>query len=329
MKQDHIDIDSLSDFSVPWCIHVAATLRIADRIAGGSNEIHALARAAGCDTYALHRLLTTLAMRGIFMEGPPGHFALNDAARGLLDPMRRTMLDLEDLGGRFAYAWTTLLKYVRTGQPAYQDVFGRSFWDDLDANPRLRESFDRLIGPEGHGTPRADFDIEGGWNAVHSVADVGGGTGAMLAEILKAHPHLRGILVDLPTPTASSAKIFTAAGVSERVTTAAQSFFEPLPGGADLYILRGIINDWPDAEAAAILRRCADAARPSGRVIVLKSVGPNDEPAGLAIEMILLGGKHRSLSAFRTLASEAGLAVVAAGAQPSGMYVVECRPVPI
>jgi hypothetical protein len=111
------------------------------------------------------------------------------------------------------------------------------------------------------------------------------------------------------------------------VQVVGQSFFDPLPAGADLYLLRGVLNDWPDPEATAILRRCAEAARPGGRVVVLKGVEPDDARKGLEIEMVLLGGKQRTVSEFRELAQEAGLAVLAAGPQPSGYFVVECRPV--
>jgi 2,7-dihydroxy-5-methyl-1-naphthoate 7-O-methyltransferase len=149
----------------------------------------------------------------------------------------------------------------------------------------------------------------------------------MLAEILRTRPHLRGTLVDLPRTIARSAEIFQSAAVADRVTTSGQSFFDSLPAGADLYLLRGILNDWPDREAIAILRRCAEAARPSGRVVVLKSVGPDSEPKRLFIEMVLLGGKHRSVAEFRELARQSGLEVTTAGQQPSGYFVVECRPV--
>jgi 2,7-dihydroxy-5-methyl-1-naphthoate 7-O-methyltransferase len=111
------------------------------------------------------------------------------------------------------------------------------------------------------------------------------------------------------------------------VTTSGQSFFDSLPAGADLYLLRGILNDWPDREAIAILSRCAEAARPAGRVVVLKSIGPDSEPKRLSIEMVLLGGKHRSVAEFRELARQSGLEVTAAGQQPAGYFVVECRPV--
>jgi SAM-dependent methyltransferase len=245
----------------------------------------------------------------------------------LLDPASRLGLDLDGLGGRFAHAWGTLLTYVRTGKSAYHEVFGMPFWEDLDAHPDLRESFDALMGPAGHGTPNPEFQITGGWESVRSVVDVGGGTGAMLAEILRRRPAIRGILVDVPRTVALSGETFQAAGVVDRVATVGQSFFEPLPRGADLYLLRKVINDWPDREAMAILSRCAEAARPNGRVVVLGGVGPDDAPRPLVIEMVLVGGKQYTVSEFRALARESGLEVAAAERQPSGYFVVECRPI--
>ena len=325
-EQEPADLGALSDLRTPWCIHVIATLRIADHIAAGNVEIDSLAAAAGCDADALHRVLGHLVGKGVFQETAPGRFALNGAARGLLDPGARLGLDLAGIGGRMAYAWGTLPNYVRTGAPAYREHFGLPFWEDLDAHPDVAASFDALIGPAGHGTPNPEFQLTGGWEQVRTVVDVGGGTGAMLAEILRTKPEIRGTLVDLPKTVARSGETFHAAGVAERVTTVGQSFFDALPAGADLYLLRGVLNDWPDREATAILSRCAEAARPTGRVVVLKSVGPDDAPKVLEIETVLLGGKRRGVAEFRELARRAGLELRAAGRQPSGYFVVECFP---
>lgn len=325
-EQAGLNLSELSDLCTPWCLHVVVTLRIAEYIAAGTTDIHDLAAAAGCDADSLHRVLGHLVNKGVFEESQPGRFALNQVAQPLLDPAQRLGLDLAGIGGRFAYAWGTLLTYVRTGAPAYHQQFGLPFWEDLEAHPEIAASFDALIGPAGHGAPDPEFQIIGGWESVRTVVDVGGGTGAMLAEILRTQPEIQGMLVDLPRTVARSGEIFQAAGVTERVTTSGQSFFDPLPAGRDLYLLRGVLNDWPDPEAMAILSRCAEAARPSGRVVVLKGVGLDDAPRGLSIEMVLLGGKYRTIAEFSELARQAGLAVLAAERQPSGHFVVECRP---
>jgi hypothetical protein len=305
---------------------VVATLRIADHIAAGITDVDALAAAAGSDAAALHSVLGHLTAKGVFVATAPGRFELNDAARGLLDPSQCIGLDLEGIGGRMAYTWSTLLTYVRTGAPAYQEVFGMPFWEDLDAHPDIAASFDALMGPAGHGTPDPEVLVTGGWESVRTVVDVGGGTGALLAEILRARPAIYGTLVDLPRTVARSDEIFRAAGVADRVTTIGQSFFDPLPAGADLYVLARVINDWPDREAIAILRRCAEAARLGGRVVVLGGVSAQGARSVLSVEMVLVGGQQRTVAQFRELARTAGLTVEAAQQLPSGRFVVELRP---
>ncbi|MDQ3897748.1 MAG: hydroxyneurosporene methyltransferase [Actinomycetota bacterium] len=326
MSEPEADLEALADLCTPWCVRVVATLRIADHIAAGTTDIGGLATAAGVDREALHDVLGHLVGKGVFEEPRPGRFSLNRAAAALLDPATRIGLDLDGIGGRLAYAWGTIPSYVRTGAPAYANLFELPFWEDLDAHPDLAASFDELIGPGGHGAPDAEFDLSDGWERVRTVVDVGGGTGAMLAAILRARPEVRGVLVDLPRTVARSAASFERAGVTDRVTTVGQSFFDPLPPAGDVYLLRGVVNDWPDAEAEVILRRCAEAAAPAGRVVVLKGVTPEEGRRGLPIETVLVGGRHRTVTAFRDLAGRAGLEVVGVGRQASGAVVVECRP---
>lgn len=323
--QKTVNLNALSDLCTPWCVHVVATLRIAHHLAAGMDEINALAAAANCNADYLGQVLRHLIGKGVFEETAPGQFALNDAARELLDPGWQLGLNLDGFGGRMAYAWGTLLKAVRTGAPAYEELFGRHYWEDLDAHPEIAAEFDAIMGPAGHGVPDPEILLNGDWESVRTVMDVGGGTGALLAEILRAHPKIQGILVDFPKTVARAAQTFKAAGVADRVKTIGQSFFDPLPAGADLYVLSKVLNDWPDRETVAILKRCAEAARPAGRIVISGGVSPDDAPAGLSIETVLLGGKTNTLAEFRELVREAGLEVSAVGRLPSGRSVVECR----
>jgi SAM-dependent methyltransferase len=319
------DLEKMLDLATPWCLHVAATLGIAEHITAGHTDIGALAAAAGCDRDALHAVLAHLVSRGVFAEDPPGRFSCNQAAEGLA--AARRFIDLDGIGGRMAHTWGTLLDYVRTGQPAYAKVFGRPFWEDLDAHPRIAADFDALMGPAGHGVPDYDIELSGGWQRVRNVVDVGGGTGTLLVSLLRRHPQVRGILVDLPGTVARAAETMKEAGVAGRVTSEGQSFFDPLPAGADLYVLSKVLNDWPDEPTVAILRRCAEAARPDGSIAILGGVAADDTPRSLGIDMLVAGGKTSTLTQFTELARRAGLDILAAGPQSTGRYVVECRPV--
>jgi hypothetical protein len=323
-ESEGADIAALADLCTPWCLRVVATLRIAEHVDGGVSDVDDLAAAAGCHARALHNVLGHLVSVGVFEETAPGRFALNAAARQLLDPS--LFLGLDGIGGRMAYAWGTLPTYVRTGKPGYHEVFGLPFWEDIAAHPEVGASFDALMGHAGHGRPDPRLDLVDGWDSVRTVVDVGGGTGAMLAELLRTYPDVRGTLVDLPGTVARAGEVFEEAGVADRATTVGQSFFDPLPAGADLYLLRSVLNDWPQAETVTILRRCAEAARPDGRVVVLGGVAPDGAPRRLTIEMVLVGGTTDSVAEFRDVAGRAGLEVVAAAKQPSGSFGVECRP---
>jgi SAM-dependent methyltransferase len=329
MPEAHdVNIWTLLDLCTPWCLHVVATLHIPERIEAGMTDVEALATASGAHAGSLHRVLQHLVAQGVFEEPAPGRFALNAPARALLDASRGGFLDLDSFGGRMAGVWAGLLSSVRTGAPAYQQIFGRPFWDDLQAHPEISASFDALMGPPGHGTPDPGVLIADDWTAVRTVVDVGGGTGALLAEILRARPGVRGVLVDQPATIARSSALLEAAGVADRVTGLAQSFFEPLPAGADLYLLKSVLSDWPDREVIAILTRCADAARPEGRVVIVNGVWPDD--AGTltpdVLMLVLVGGRQRRLSELRALADAAGLEIRAAAPHASHRFLVECRP---
>ena len=128
---------------------------------------------------------------------------------------------------------------VRTGAPTYHEVFGRPFWEDLQAHPDLRASFDAFMGPAG-----TAFLTRRCWSPTtgnrRTLVNVGGATGSLLAEILRARPKVRGMLVDLPPTVVRSVETFQVDGVAERVTAVSQSFFDPLPAGADLYLLKNV-----------------------------------------------------------------------------------------
>ena len=114
-RRSQVDIWAMSDLCTPWCVHVVATLRIADHIATGITQIDDLAAASGSDSDSLHRVLRHLVGKDVFEDPAPGRFALNQTAHGLLNSPVRLGLGLDGIGGRMAFAWGSLLGAVRTG----------------------------------------------------------------------------------------------------------------------------------------------------------------------------------------------------------------------
>lgn len=270
-------IGPLMDLITPMALRAAATLRIADLIADGSGRTGELARRSETDPDALGRMLRHLVCHGVFTEPEPGRFALDETAELLRSdhPARlRRSLDLDGFGGTMDLAFTGLLHTVRTGEPAWETVFGAPFWPYLAAHPEMSASFDDVMSSSA----ALVRDAAGGydWSRARHVTDVGGGSGALLAEVLDAHPGLRATLVDLPETAARGREFLAARGLADRCEVVGQSFFAPLPAGSDVYILSRVVHDWDDRKAAEILRGCAEAA---GEGAGSSSSSPTAHPA--------------------------------------------------
>ena len=150
------------------------------------------------------------------------------------------------------------------------------------------------------------------WDTLADVVDVGGGNGTLLTALLTAYPGLRGTLVELGDPAEGARRLFSEAGLAERVSVVAGSFFDPLPQGAGAYLLCNVIGDWNDADAIRILRRCAEAAGITGKVLVVQGVLSGDNTDATASDLtmfLLMGSRERTLDELAGLAAAAGLAM--------------------
>jgi hypothetical protein len=303
-------IREMSGLLTPMAIRVAATLRLADLLDEGVTTPAELAARTKSDPEVLGHLLDHLVEVGVFSSPAPGTYALGGLGRGLLDEGTRSWLDLTGIGSRIDLTYTGLLETVRTGGPGYESVYGRPWWEDITSDPVRNAQFHELM-TGGHAEKHAAFVEAYDWTGVRHVADVGGGDGGLLTKLLGLEPNLRGTLVELPTRLGSIREQLEETGLSDRCDLAPGSFFDPLPAGADVYLLSNVINDWPDTEATAILRRCAEAAGANGKVVVVGHLYEDHAAAAAGganfMMLVLVGGKERTRDQLAGIARVAGL----------------------
>jgi SAM-dependent methyltransferase len=280
---------------------VVVDLGIADALADGPRPVEELARDAGADPDALHRLLRALASDGVFAEGEPGVFCHTAASERLREPGWSEFAHL--FGGVFYGAVADLDEAARTGTATFPDRFGADFWSWLRAHPDERRVFDRAMAGEKGGSAERLAALD--WRAGETVVDVGGGSGALLLELVRLRPEVRAIVFDLPE-TDRDESAFGA-----NVEFVAGDFFESVPTG-DAYVLSGIIHDWDDERATAILRTIRAAAPPGARVLITETVVPpgNQREGAKWLDLLMLvlaGGRERTELEWRALLERAGL----------------------
>jgi hypothetical protein len=306
----------IGGYRISQSIYVAAELRIADLLRDGSKTADELATSTGTHAESLYRVLRLLAGVGLLTEVALRRFALTQLGAGLQSdvpgspaPLARVVLH------KFKWEpWGHLLQNVQTGQTGFEQVHGMGLFRYLKQNAEEGGLFDAAMTEN---TARDGIAIADNYDFsnIRTLTDVGGGQGLLIASVLRANPHLRGVLFDLQEVIARGTLVLERMGVSDRCTTVRGSFFESVPSGADAYLLRHIIHDWDDKEACRILRNCRSAAGATGKVLVVERLVGSDHRAGLALlandleMMVNVGGKERTEDEFGALFAEAGLRI--------------------
>jgi hypothetical protein len=290
---------------VAACLSALARLRVADHV-DGRRGVEEIAAAAQVDPLALRRMVRFLVPEGVF-ELTDGRVSLTSKGRLL----RSDSPLWSSLVLRGANDATRHLDHsLKTGEAAFPRAFGADFWSFLAAHPEEQQAFAdsmRLHGALLSVACVPLMDLSG----MKTVADVGGGTGDLLAAVLEANPGLHGILLDRPAMLARAHPALRTGHLAARCTLQPGDLFGEVPA-ADAYVLSQVLHDWDDDHAARILRGVRRAARPGARVFVLTLVLPEDggaHPAKTAdIGMMALfgGGRERTEAELRDLLASAG-----------------------
>ncbi|MEU3657155.1 methyltransferase [Streptomyces sp. NPDC032161] len=301
----------------PWALRAGVTLGLFDLVGTGLGAPALLAERTGADEDAVGRLLRHLTNLGLLDRGPDGYRLTSLGAvltSGHPSGLARGLDQSDAWAAAGDRAVPGLVSAVTTGRPAWPQIAGAPFWQSLATDPRLAASFDTAMS--GHARAVGPWLATAwNWNTASRVADVGGGTGSTLREVLVRHPHLRGTLIDLPgTMSRAEAKLGGDAALAGRVTLSPGNFFDPLPGGHDVLVLAHVLHDWGDDDCVRLLRRCAEAVVDGGAVLVVDRVVDDSAVEGqlpvsqrdLAM-LVLLGSKERTAEEFRMLGKAAGL----------------------
>ncbi|HLJ83641.1 MAG TPA: methyltransferase [Candidatus Eremiobacteraceae bacterium] len=290
------------------CLSAIARLNVADRLAEMPLSAQQLADDLGLHAPSLYRVLRLLCGYGVFHEDRSGLFSLTPIGQRLRSDVPDSARAMLVYNGQ---PWQTEpyshIEYtLRTGRPSFDQIFGAPFFEYAAGQPEVARIFDEAM------TSVASLHVSAvsrayDFGEVGLLADIGGGNGLFLSHLLAKHPRLRGVLLDLPHAAATAAAALARAGVSDRCTVEAGSFFDRVPENADAYLLSHVMHDWDDARCRAILRNCRRAMRPNSRLLVVDVVlGRADNrfaQGKLAdIQMLLvLSGRERTEPEFRGL----------------------------
>jgi hypothetical protein len=307
-------------------LHTAIVLGLPEKMEKRGVTPDALAAELGLSAPHFHRLLRGLASLGLCAEGRDGTFALTPQGRSLL-PGARLRQKAQIVVGQYWRPWASLTSAIATGRPAFEQIFGQNVADWRRDHAEAGALFDSYFAQEAHAQAPdivAALDLSG----VGSVADLGGGYGGLLVGFLQANRNLRGILFDRPHRIEAALPFLQAQGVADRVEGIGGDLLTAVPVEADLYVLNGVLQQWDDANAHAILANCRKAMRQGARLAVVERLLPEqaaDDPAAIMLDlhmMAITGGRVRGLGELEAMLSDAGFGQVEARPTPSGLFVI-------
>jgi hypothetical protein len=300
---------------VSQACYVMTRLGVADLLASGPRSADELAAAAKVHAPSLRRLLNALCSVDLCSQRDDGTFELTQLG-ALLRSDHPSSLSAWTLhwGGNSWAAWGNLLHSVRTGQGTRELLVGTEGFVHLDRNPEAAAIFNQAMVQL---TRLAALEVVKAYDfGGRKVMDVGGGYGELLAQVLIAHPTSRGVLFDMTHAVSKAREAFAERGLAARCEFVTGDFFESVPTGADVYMLKSVIHDWPDDRAITILQACGRAMQANAKLLLVERMMPERLQASAQSEsiacsdlhmLVALGAQERTPAEFDALLRAAGL----------------------
>ncbi|RJQ75673.1 methyltransferase [Pseudonocardiaceae bacterium YIM PH 21723] len=319
-------LHALNGFARTHVLAAAIRLGLPEAM-GAEAPVEQLGRDLGISPDRLSRLLRALVQLDICTEPRPGVYAPTEAGALLRADHPASLHAMAELiiGPLTQRPWTRLEHTIRTGSCGFEEEFGEPVFEYFAARPEATELYNTAMGESTRDVAAALLDAYD-FDGIGQVADIGGGNGTLLAAILRGVPRLTGVLFDTVHGTAQAAGVL--ADVRDRCAIRHGDFFESVPTGADLYLLKNILHDWDDDRAEAILRGIAAALPAHGRLLLVEQVITGRDPFFADLTMLVLyGGRERTAADLALLCERAGLTLTSTLPLPTtlGFSVLEVR----
>jgi hypothetical protein len=317
-------------------------LGLAERLAqNGPVTANELAPKLGIDAAVLERVLRGLVSMNVCDEIEGSRFRLTALGEYLRPGHSESLESRVLLNGQFLHRlWSELIETVRTGEAGTKRVLGMPFFEYLMKHPHTASLFDRTMAGEVRYRHRPAAEAYR-FGQFSTVVDVGGGNGALMAEILRLHHQRTGVIFDLPRAAAGAKQTIDVSGLGDRCLFIEGDAFEAVPCGADAYVLSNFLIALGDDQAVIPLRNCRKVIDGDGKVLLVEWVMPvGGEPREqfrfwdtTSVDLMLFaqsgsgGGRVRTRSDFRDLLAAAGFEMTAVIPTSGSVNVIEARPV--
>jgi hypothetical protein len=293
-------------------LNVAAELGIADQLKEGGKFIRELAALTGTHEESLYRMMRMLASQEIFREQKSRFFTLTPLAEALQENNIKFLIT-SHLSKRQFHLFGEMMYTIRTGKSANEIIIGDDLFDHLRLDEKRNEQFINAMTNISLIQISTILPVYP-FKKYKKIIDIGGGEGLMLAALLQKYTECRGTVFDLPQSASQAIKFIERYGIDDRCSFVAGNFFETIPEGGDLYIMKNILHDWNDESCLVILRNIAMTMPSTSRLLIIDPfVEDGNRPSfGKMTDMLMmtaLGGKERTKDEFKILLDQAGFRI--------------------
>jgi hypothetical protein len=303
-------------FSAVWlseAIVACVRLQLPDAFDEHPMPLEMLAKQRQLQPETLARLLRALVRNGIFAEPTPGVFVHTELSRQLRADHPYTYRPMALLWGHpnVRRSWEHLHDAMANGNSGILNSTGNTLYERLMVDQDMALAFNgAMISNSGHASQSLAKSLN--LQNRRSVVDLAGGIGTLLVTLLQVHPHLEGVLYELPYLQEPATAYLAKHGVAQRARFEAGDFTQQVPAGAEVYLVKNTLWNFPDPQALLVLQAVRKALGDGDLYIIEYLVEPENAAWTSLWDLQMLnlpGGRARSVAEYQQLLAAAGLSL--------------------